>query len=118
MVYLAKSLSYSSDFVDMVIRAIISFASADLGFPDMYRTLPDGAKMFVPRLGSMWGGLTPEKGKYKTKQQPWCFSPGYFAPAHYRSFRDFVVSNWKKDFDDYLPPHEDGSLSSLDELVA
>jgi len=117
MVYLAGALKYPSDFVDVVIRAIISFASADLGFPDMYRTLPDGSRIFVPRLGSMWGGLTPEDGPYKTKQQPWCFSPGYFAPAHYRSFRDFISAHWKKDFDEYLPKQVDGTLTFLDDLV-
>jgi len=118
MVYLAGALRYPYDFVDMVVRAIIAFASADLGFPDMYRTLPDGARIYVPRLGSMWGGLTPETGPFKTKQQPWCFSPGYFAPAHYRTFRDFLRTHWKQEFADYLPRHRDGSFSSLDELVS
>merc|ERR1740121_613718 len=117
MAYLAGALKYPPDFVDLVIRAVISFASADLGYPDMYRTLPDGSRIFVPRLGSMWGGLTPEKGPYKTKQQPWCFSPGYFAPAHYRTFRDFITRHWRKEFDDYLPQHLDGSPTSMGELV-
>jgi len=117
MIYLAGALGYPDDFVDMVMRAVISFASADIGFPDLYRTLPNGERVFVPKLGSMWGGLLPEGGKYKTKQQPWCYSPGYFAPANYRTFRDFVVGHWKVGFDDYLPPHLDGLKSRQLELV-
>lgn len=61
---------------------IICPESKDLGFPDLYRVLPGGEKVFVPKMGSMWGGLTPEFGSYRTTQQPWCYSPGYFAPAH------------------------------------
>jgi len=117
MVYTAKALGYPDDFVDMVIRTIISFASADIGFPDLYRTLPHGEKVYVPKLGSMWGGLLPPGGKYKTAQQAWCFSPGYFAPAHYRTFRDFLIKHWQKEFDDYMPPHSDGSPTTLDEMV-
>jgi len=118
MIYLAGALEYPDDFVDMTMRTLISFASADLGFPDLYRTLPNGKKMFVPKLGSMWGGLLPPGGKYKTKQEPWCYSPGYFAPAHLRSFRDFAKRYWKKSFNDYMPKHLDGGkLSTLEELL-
>mmetsp|Transcript_55078 Transcript_55078/g.148475 ORF Transcript_55078/g.148475 Transcript_55078/m.148475 type:complete len:750 (-) Transcript_55078:192-2441(-) len=117
MIYLAGALGYPDDFVDMVMRTLISFTSADLGFPDLYRTLPCGRKIFVPKLGSMWGGLTPPGGKYKTKQEPWCYSPGYFAPAHYRTFRDFAKRFWKKEFDDYLPKRLGGSDTGLSDLV-
>jgi len=117
MVYTSQALGNPSDFVDTVVRSIISFASADLGFPDLYRTLPGGEKVFVPKLGSMWGGLTPPHGKYKTSQQAWCYSPGYFAPAHYRTFRDFLKRHWRKNFKDYLPPHLDGSKSTLKEML-
>jgi len=117
MIYLAASLDYPDDFVDVVARSIIAFASADLGFPDMYRTLPDNRKVFVPKLGSMWGGLLPPGGKFKTKQEPWCFSPGYFAPAHYRAFRDFMRSRWRSSFEPYLPQHLDGQASTLEELL-
>lgn len=117
MIYLSAALKYPADFVDMTIRTLIAFASADLGFPDLYRTLPDGTKVFVPKCGSMWGGLTPPKGTFKTKQEPWCYSPGYFAPAHYRSFRDFAKANWQPEYKDYLPPHLDGTLTTLDELI-
>jgi len=117
MIYLAGALEYPDDFVDMVMRTLISFASADLGFPDLYRTLPDGKKVFVPKLGSMWGGLLPPGGKFKTKQEPWCYSPGYFAPAHYRSFRKFAKKYWRQSFDDYMPKHLDGKRSNLDELL-
>jgi len=117
MVYLAEALDYPADFVDVVIRSIISFASADLGFPDLYRTLPGGEIIYVPKLGSMWGGLLPPHGKYNTKQQPWCYSPGYFAPAHYRTFRDFAASNWKKEFDEYLPHRLNDKPTSLNEMV-
>lgn len=118
MVYLAAAMNYPDDFVDMVMRTVISFASADLGFPDLYRVLPDGTKIFVPKLGSMWGGLLPATGKYKSKQEPWCYSPGYFAPAHYRTMRNFVNDHWKEAFNDYLPKHEDGTLTSAKELSA
>merc|ERR1719221_555669 len=117
MVFLAGTLKYPHDFVDVVMRSVIAFASADLGFPDLYRILPNGKKVFVPKLGSMWGGLLPPKGKYKTSQQPWCYSPGYFAPAHYRTFRDFLQKIWSPSFQDYLPPHLTGVGSSLEELV-
>jgi hypothetical protein len=117
MVYTSQALGNPLDFVDTVVRSIISFASADLGFPDLYRTLPGGEKVFVPKLGSMWGGLTPPHGKYKTSQQPWCYSPGYFAPAHYRTFRDFLKRHWHSAFKDYLPPHLDGSKSTLEEIL-
>lgn len=117
MVYTAKALGYPADFVDIVIRSIIAFTSADLGFPDLYRTLPGGEKVYVTKLGSMWGGLLAKDGKYKTTQQAWCYSPGYFAPAHYRTFRDFLIKFWKPAFDDYLPPHEDGYPTTLEELV-
>lgn len=117
MIYLAAALKFPADFVDMVIRTLIAFASADLGFPDLYRTLPDGTKMFVPKCGSMWGGLTPANGTYKANHAPWCYSPGYFAPAHYRTFRNFARENWRREFKDYLPRHMNGSRSSLDELL-
>lgn len=117
MVYLAGALSHPGDFVDMVIRSIIAFASADLGFPDLYRVLPDGTKIFVPKLGSMIGGLTPEKGNLKTKWAPWCYAPGNFAPAHYRTFRDFTRTHWKEAYDMYLPKHSNGSSSSVDDLL-
>lgn len=117
MVYLARALGFPSDFVDLVIRSIIAFASADLGYPDLYRALSDGTKVFVPKLGSMRGGLTPEEGKFRTSWAPWCYSPGSFAPAHYRSFRDFAKANWQEDFDTYLPKHMDGTASSLEELL-
>lgn len=117
MLYLAAALEFPKDFVDMVIRTLISFASADLGFPDLYRTLPDGTKIFVPKCGSMWGGLTPPEGDYKANQEPWCYSPGYFAPAHYRSFRDFAKAHWSPEFADYLPQHQDNTTTSLEELL-
>jgi len=117
MVYTAEALNHPSDFVDMVMRSVIAFASADLGFPDLYRVLPGGEKAFVPKMGSMWGGLLPEDGAFKTQQNPWCYSPGYFAPAHYRTFRDFARQNWRKKFADYLPPHLDGTPSTVEELV-
>jgi hypothetical protein len=105
MVYLAGALGYPEDFVDVAMRAVIAFASADMGFPDVYRTLPDGTRVFVVKGGSMWGGLLPSGGKYKAAQEPWCYSPGYFAPGHYRTFRDFVAKHWKPAFNTYLPPH-------------
>lgn len=117
MIYLAAALHFPRDFVDVVIRAVISFASADLGFPDMYRILPDGHRVYVPKLGSMWGGLTPPKGTFKTSSQPWCYSPGYFAPAHYRTFRDFAQKHWDTSFDDYLPMSVDGSRPTLDDML-
>jgi len=117
MIYTAHALQYPADFVDMTMRSVISFASADLGYPDLYRTLPNGEKVFVPKLGSMWGGLLPERGPFKTKQQPWCYSPGYFAPAHYRTMRDFVKTHWRKEFNDYLPAHLDKRPSSMEEMV-
>jgi len=117
MIYTAHALRYPADFVDMTVRSVIAFASADLGFPDLYRVLPNGDKVFVPKLGSMWGGLLPESGSYKTKQQPWCYSPGYFAPAHYRTMRDFVLWHWRPEFDDYLPAHQNRKPSTLHELI-
>jgi len=118
MIYLAGALGYPSDFVDMAMRTVISFASADMGFPDLYRTLPGGEVVYVPKLGSMWGGLLPPGGKYKTKQQAWCYSPGYFAPAHYRTFRDFAAKHWRPAFNDYLPKHLNGEPSTLNELTS
>jgi len=118
MIYLAAAIEYPEDFVDMVIRAIVSFASADLGFPDLYRTLPDGTKVFVPKGGSDWGGVLPTEGKFKTSQVPWCYSPGYFAPGHYRMMRAFAVNTWKPSFDAYLPPRLAGGETKLDDLTA
>uniref|UniRef100_A0A7S1M4P1 Cellulase n=1 Tax=Alexandrium catenella TaxID=2925 RepID=A0A7S1M4P1_ALECA len=118
MIYLAAALGYPEDFVDMVMRAVIAFASADLGFPDVYRILPDGTKAFVPKGGSQWGGLLPEHGKYKSSQEAWCYNPAYFAPGHYRTFRDFAKKHWKTSFDAYLPPHLDGSRPSMVDLAA
>jgi len=116
MIYLAAALGYPEDFVDLVMRAVIAFASADLGFPDLYRTLPDGRRVFVPKGGSQWGGLLPEHGDLASSQEPWCYNPSYFAPGHYRVFRDFASNNWKASFDKYLPPHMDGIRSTLAEL--
>mmetsp|Transcript_28825 Transcript_28825/g.83443 ORF Transcript_28825/g.83443 Transcript_28825/m.83443 type:complete len:832 (-) Transcript_28825:166-2661(-) len=117
MIYTAHALDFPSDFVDMVMRSVISFASADLGFPDLYRILPNGEKIYVPKLGSMWGGLLPEHGKFKTLQQPWCYSPGYFAPAHYRTMRDFALKHWKKEYNDYMPNTLAGKPTTLDEMA-
>jgi len=117
MVYLTSALGSPADMVDMTIRAVISFSSADLGFPDMYRILPDGSKAFVPKMGSMWGGLTPEEGKFATNQHPWCYGPGYFAPAAYRTFRDFARSHWREEFNDYLPQRLDGTYIGLEDLL-
>jgi len=117
MIYLAAALGYPDDFVDMVMRTVITFASADLGFPDIYRTLPGGERIFVPKMGSSWGGLTPDSGAYKTQQAPWCYSPGYFGPAHYRTFRDFARSRWRPHFANYLPKHVNSQPSTLEELL-
>jgi len=117
MIYLAHALDHPPDFMDTVMRALISVASADLGFPDLYRTLPDGTKVFVPRGGSKWGGLTPAKGKFKASFNHGCINPSYFAPASYRLMRDFAKTYWKPEFDVYLPPHVGGEKSSLTELV-
>lgn len=116
MIYLTAALDYPEDFADVTMRTIISFASGDLGFPDMYRTLSDGTKAFVPKGGSQWGGLVPATGKWNSSQAPGCYNPSYFAPGHYKLFRDYVKANWKKDYDDYLPPHMDGSASTVEEL--
>jgi len=118
MIYLSAALGYPEDFVDMVMRAVIAFASADLGFPDLYRTLPDGTKLFVPKGGSQWGGLLPEQGKFKSSQEAWCYNPSYFAPGHYRAFRDYAKKHWRPSFDAYLPPHLDGSRSTVADLTA
>lgn len=120
MIYLAAALDYPSDFVDLVIRTVIAFASADLGFPDLYRTLPDGKRVYVPKAGSQWGGLTPPYGKYKRERgvPDWCYAPSYFAPAHYRTFRNFVKNNWVAQFDEYLPPHLDGTPTHIQDLTA
>mmetsp|Transcript_80962 Transcript_80962/g.196302 ORF Transcript_80962/g.196302 Transcript_80962/m.196302 type:complete len:642 (+) Transcript_80962:51-1976(+) len=117
MIYLAAALGYPDDFTDTVMRAVISVASADLGFPDLYRTLPDGTKVFVPKGGSMWGGLAPSEGRFKTTLEPGCINPSYFSPASYRLFRDFVKAHWKFNFDKYLPPHLNGDKSTLFELM-
>merc|ERR1719221_2368914 len=117
MVFLAGTLKYPHDFVDVVMRSVISFASADLGFPDLYRTLPDGTRLFVPKGGSDWGGLLPASGPFGSSQQTWCYNPSYFAPGHYRTFRDFAKKRWNPAFDAYLPKHLDGSASSLSELL-
>lgn len=117
MIYLAATLEYPEDFVDMVVRAVVSFASADLGFPDLYRTLPDGTKVFVPKGGSDWGSLTPTEGNFSTTQVPWCYSPGYFAPAHYRLMRAFAVNNWRSEFDAYLPRYLSGERTELSDLT-
>jgi hypothetical protein len=116
LAYLAAALGYPDDFVDLVVRSVIAFASADLGFPDVYRTLPGGRRMFVVKGGSSWGGLLPPGGKYKSSQETWCYSPGYFAPGHYRVFRDFVTRHWKPAFEEYLPPHVGSTPSTLEEL--
>jgi len=117
MIYLSEAQGNPADFVDLVVRGIISFASADLGFPDLYRTLPNGQRMFVPKGGSQWGGLLPTEGPFKSTQEPWCYNPSYFAPGHYRVFRDFVRKHWRREFDTYLPKHLDGSSSTLQEMV-
>lgn len=117
MVYLAGAKDYAEDFVDVVMRSVIAFASADLGFPDMYRVLPDGKRVYVPKAGSQWGGLTPPGGRFKAKGPEWCYNPSYFAPAHYRTFRDFVKTHWRKSFDAYLPPRLNGSKTSADDLM-
>merc|ERR1712137_582938 len=117
MIYLAASLGYPQDFVDMTVRTIISFASGDLGFPDLYRTLADGTKVFVPKGGSQWGGLLSDVGKWSSSQAGGCYNPSYFAPGHYRVFRDFVVSHWRSEFSAYLPPHLDGPASTMQELT-
>merc|ERR1719277_452098 len=103
MIYLASALGYPFDFVDTVIRSLIAFASADLGFPELFRTLSGGERLYVPKGGSGWGGLLPGQGRYRSTQDPWCYSPGYFAPAHYRLFRDFVNDHWRPEFINYLP---------------
>mmetsp|Transcript_119968 Transcript_119968/g.344842 ORF Transcript_119968/g.344842 Transcript_119968/m.344842 type:complete len:692 (-) Transcript_119968:305-2380(-) len=119
LVYLAKALEYPADFVDMTVRSVIAFASADLGFPDMFRTLPDGTRVYVAKAGSQWGGLTPPAGKFmREKGVPdWCTVPAYFAPANYRTFRDFLKTQWKPEFDKYLPPHLNGTKTALQDLV-
>merc|ERR1712176_1248618 len=96
----------------------ISFASADLGFPDLYRTLQDGTRVFIPRGGSQWGGLMPETGKFKGTQAPWCYNPSYFAPGHYRLFRDFLAEHWEHAFEQYLPAYVNGSKTSSSQLGA
>lgn len=117
MIYLAHALDYPPDFMDTVIRALVTVASADLGFPDLYRTLPDGTKVFVPKGGSGWGGLSPGEGKFKSSFNHGCINPSYFAPASYRLMRDFAQTHWKPEFDMYLPPHLGGERSSLAELL-
>lgn len=117
LIYLAAALGYPPDFVDWAMRTVIAVASVDLGFPDLYRTLPDGSRVFVPKGGSLWGGLTPEEGPHKTEMQPWCYSPSYFAPGHYRLFREFAEQRWKPEFDSYLPLRLDSSQTTRDELV-
>lgn len=116
MIYLASALGFPEDFADVVVRAVISFASADLGFPDLYRTMKDGTRVFIPRGGSQWGGLMPETGTFKSTQAPWCYNPSYFAPGHYRLFSDFATTHWKTAFDAYLPAKLDGSKTSVAEL--
>jgi len=117
MIYLAHALDHPPDFMDTVMRALIAVVSADLGFPDLYRTLPDGTKVFVPKGGSKWGGLSPADGKFKSSFNHGCINPSYFAPASYRLMRDFAKKHWKPEFDAYLPPHIGGEKSSLTELV-
>jgi len=117
MIHLAAALDYPTDFVDMVMRGVIAFASADLGFPDLHRTLGDGTRAFLPKGGSQWGGLLPPSGKYSSAQQAWCYNPSYFAPGHYRSFRDFARAHWRPAFDAYLPPRLGGAPTSLADLV-
>jgi hypothetical protein len=118
MIYLTAALGYPADFVDVVMRAVVAFTSADLGFPDLYRTLPSGEKVFTPKGGSYWGGLLPTEGRYRSLGVPWCYAPGYFSPGHYRIFRDFAALNWNPEFDGYLPPHQDGSKTAVLDLVA
>mmetsp|Transcript_28823 Transcript_28823/g.83434 ORF Transcript_28823/g.83434 Transcript_28823/m.83434 type:complete len:725 (+) Transcript_28823:81-2255(+) len=117
-VYIAGALNYPIDLVDIVVRLIITFASADLGFPDMYRTLPDGKRIFVPKAGSQWGGLTPPDGKFKTLGPEWCYNPAYFAPAHYRTFKQFLSKVWDKRFEAYLPKTLDGKQTQLSDLTS
>lgn len=116
MVYLAAALGNPEDFVDMVMRAVVAFASADLGFPELYRNVSDGTRVFVPKGGSQWGGLLPDDGKFKSAQGAGCYNPSYFAPAHYRTFRNFVSDHWKSDFKTYLPKYISGGLTSSVEL--
>jgi len=119
MMYLADALDFPEDFVDLVARNVIAFASADLGFPDMFRTLPDGTRIHVPKTGSQWGGLTPPGGKFKREAgvPDWCYDPGYFSPASYRTFRDFTQRHWRPEFDKYLPPHLNGKSTSVEDLA-
>jgi len=117
MIYLAAALEYPEDFVDVVMRAVIAYASADVGFPDLYRSLPDGTKVFVPKGGSDWGGLLPGGGKYKTTGHTWCYSPGYFGPSAYRMMRDFAKRNWSPRFDSYLPKRQSGAATSVGDLT-
>jgi len=117
MIYLTAALDYPDDFTDTVMRAVISVASADLGFPDVYRTLPDGTKVFVPKGGSMWGGLLPSQGRFNSSFNAGCVNPSYMAPAHYRLFRDFAKLHWKPSYDVYLPNHLTGARSTLKELM-
>jgi hypothetical protein len=118
MVYLSAALGYPADFVDMTMRTIIAFASADLGFPGLYRTIDDGTRVFVPKGGSQWGGLLSDTGKFASSQAGGCYNPSYFAPGHYRTFRDFVATHWTSGFESYLPSHLDGTATSSSELQA
>mmetsp|Transcript_12904 Transcript_12904/g.45752 ORF Transcript_12904/g.45752 Transcript_12904/m.45752 type:complete len:656 (-) Transcript_12904:162-2129(-) len=117
LIYLTAALKYPPDMVDVVIRSIIAFASADLGFPDLYRTMQDGTKIFVPKGGSDWGGVLPTDGKFHTSHVPWCYSPGYFAPSHYRMMRAFAVNNWRTTFNSYLPPTLEGVSTTVGMLT-
>jgi hypothetical protein len=118
MLFLASALGYPKDFVDMTMRTIIAFVSADLGFPDLYRSLDDGSKVFVPKGGSQWGGLLSDGGNFASSQAGGCYNPSYFAPGHYRAFRDFVKNHWQASFDAYLPASLDGTASSAQDLQA
>lgn len=118
MVYLSAALGYPADFVDMTMRTIIAFASADLGFPGLYRTLSDGTKVYVPKGGSQWGGLLSDSGKFSSSQAGGCYNPSYFAPGHYRTFRDFIATHWISTFNSYLPPNVDGTATTSLELQA
>merc|ERR1712190_295860 len=69
-------------------------------------------------MGSQWGGLMPETGKFKGTQAPWCYNPSYFAPGHYRLFRDFLAEHWEHAFEQYLPAYVNGSKTSSSQLGA
>mmetsp|Transcript_104227 Transcript_104227/g.293416 ORF Transcript_104227/g.293416 Transcript_104227/m.293416 type:complete len:742 (+) Transcript_104227:73-2298(+) len=116
LIYLAAALQYPPDLVEWVMKLVIAFAVVDLGFPDLFRSLPDGTRVFVPKGGSEWGGLAPPSGQFATTKHPWCYGPSYFAPAHYRVFRDFVAYRWEPHFNSYLPSRLSGEATSREDL--